>query len=123
MSSIQNFRSAFNGFNREDVVHYIEFLNSKHAAELNQLNSELDYLRSRQPAEVAAPAPQPVVDEDTMAQQAARIRELFDHCKELEQKVETLEAEKSQVFVKAKNSMIRDRPRQKRTPSGRSTAL
>ena len=92
-----NFRSAFNGFNREDVVHYIEFLNSKHAAELNQLNSELDYLRSSQRAEVAAPAPQPVVDDDTMAQQAARTRELFDRCKDLEQKVETLEAEKKQL--------------------------
>ena len=92
-----NFRSAFNGFNREDVVHYIEFLNSKHTAELNQLNSELDYLRSSQPAEVVAPAPQPVVDDETMAQQAARIRELFDRCKELEQKVATLEAENSQL--------------------------
>ena len=92
-----NFRSAFNGFNREDVVHYIEFLNSKHTAELNQLNSELDYLRSSQPAEIAAPAPQPVVDDETMAQQAARIRELFDRCKELEQKVATLEAENAQL--------------------------
>ncbi len=92
-----NFRSAFNGFNREDVVHYIEFLNTKHTAELNQLNSELDYLRTRQPVEVAAPVPQPVVDDETMAQQAARIRELFDRCKELEQKVETLESEKAQL--------------------------
>ena len=92
-----NFRSAFNGFNREDVVHYIEFLNSKHTAELNQLNSELDYLRTRQPLEVAEPAPQPVVDDETVAQQAARIRELFDRCKELEEKVAALEAEKTQL--------------------------
>ena len=47
MAAPQNFRSAFNGFNREDVVHFIEYLNAKHSAELNQLNSELDLLRSR----------------------------------------------------------------------------
>ena len=40
MASAQNFRSAFNGFNREDVVHYIEYLNSKHNAALNQLKAE-----------------------------------------------------------------------------------
>ena len=46
MSDQQHFRSAFNGFNREDVVHYIEYLNSKHASEISQLNSEIEYLRS-----------------------------------------------------------------------------
>ena len=40
MASAQNFRAAFNGFNREDVVHYIEYLNSKHNAALNQLKAE-----------------------------------------------------------------------------------
>lgn len=54
MASAQNFRSAFNGFNREDVVHYIEYLNSKHTGALNQLKSEnqtladeLDALRAK----------------------------------------------------------------------------
>ena len=37
----KNFRSAFRGFNREDVVHYIEFLNQQHAAQIAQLNSQL----------------------------------------------------------------------------------
>ena len=40
MAFAQNFRSAFNGFNREDVVHYIEYLNAKHTGALNQLKSE-----------------------------------------------------------------------------------
>ena len=40
MASAQNFRSAFNGFNREDVVHYIEYLNTKHTGALNQLKAE-----------------------------------------------------------------------------------
>ena len=47
MPAPQNFRSAFNGFNREDVVHYLEYLNSKHTAEVNQLTSEADYLRTK----------------------------------------------------------------------------
>ena len=54
MSAPMNFRSAFNGFNREDVVHFIEYLNARHTAEVNQIQAELDLLRSRaaaQPAE------------------------------------------------------------------------
>ena len=42
----KNFRSAFNGFNRQDVVHYIEFINNKHAAQLNQLKTELQTLQA-----------------------------------------------------------------------------
>ena len=45
MASFQNFRSAFSGFNREDVVHYIEYMNNKHAAELNQFASEMSTLQ------------------------------------------------------------------------------
>ncbi len=40
MAVAQKFRSAFNGFNREDVVAYIEYLNAKHTGALNQLKSE-----------------------------------------------------------------------------------
>lgn len=47
MEQPQNFRSAFNGFNREDVVHYLEFLNNKHNSERIQLNQEADQLRAR----------------------------------------------------------------------------
>jgi len=45
MSAPQNFRTQFNGFHREDVVHYLEYLNSKHHAQVNQLTGEADYLR------------------------------------------------------------------------------
>ena len=47
MSAPQNFRSAFNGFNREDVVHYLEYVNSKHTNQVNQLTSENEELRSQ----------------------------------------------------------------------------
>ena len=91
MATQMNFRSAFNGFNREDVVHYIEFLGSKHAADLNQLNAELEYLRNKQ---TALPAPEP---DNIVEQQAARIRELFDRCSALEQELEAVKAEKVQL--------------------------
>ena len=109
----QTFRSALNGFNREDVVNYIEYLNSVHTAEINQLHSELDFLRNREPVvEVTS-----VVDEEAMAQQneviqqqASRIRELFDYCKELEEKLAAAEEakahadEKLQAVVTQQNS-------------------
>ena len=41
MAAPQNFRSAFNGFNREDVVNYISYMTNRHDTELNELRSEL----------------------------------------------------------------------------------
>lgn len=45
MAEFQKFRSALGGFNREDVVHYIEYINNKHAAQLNQLKNEIQALQ------------------------------------------------------------------------------
>lgn len=41
MAAVQNFRSAIGGFNRQDVVNYIEYINNKHNSELEQLNTQL----------------------------------------------------------------------------------
>lgn len=57
MAEKNTFRSALNGFNREDVVHYIEYLNSKHTAQINQLESENAELRSKLESLQAQPAP------------------------------------------------------------------
>ena len=46
MSENQNFRSSFRGFHREDVVHYIEYLNNRYQTELNQLRGENQTLRA-----------------------------------------------------------------------------
>lgn len=89
MAEQKTFRTALNGFNREDVVRYIEYLNAQHTAQINRLNSELDFLRS-QSAPVAAQAP---ADSDLVEQQAARIRELFDLSKEQEETIAALRAE------------------------------
>ena len=71
MAGVQHFRSAFNGFNREDVVHYIEYLNNQHKAKIEQLNSQLQAAQEK-----AAP----VEDEDLRAQLDAALA----RCAELE---------------------------------------
>lgn len=102
MAAQQNFRSAFNGFNREDVVRYIDYLNAKHAAEIQQLNTELDFLRSKQdvspaPAEAPAVPADSETEDPVIERQAARIRELFDQNKALEQALSDLKTEKEQL--------------------------
>lgn len=47
MDAPQKFRKALNGFHRDDVVRYIEFLNAKHQSQVNQLNMEIENLRSQ----------------------------------------------------------------------------
>lgn len=43
----QTFRSALNGFHRADVVNYIEMLNNRHMAELEQLRNQLEAAQAR----------------------------------------------------------------------------
>ena len=87
MPEHQNFRTALAGFNREDVVRYIEYLNTTHAAEIAQLNSELEYLRSRvqelPEAEVAAEQGEGTLDSfPKVGEQVAQVRELLDSWKQ-----------------------------------------
>lgn len=83
------FRNAFNGFNREDVVHYIEYLNAQHATEINRLQSEIDFLRNSAAPQAEA---ETGVDNELIEVQAARIRELFDLCKEKDATIAELTA-------------------------------
>ena len=45
MAGVQNFRSALGGFNRQDVVQYIEYINNKHNSQIEQLNTQLQTAR------------------------------------------------------------------------------
>lgn len=47
MADMQNFRSAFRGFNRQDVVNYIEYMHNNHNAQLEQLNNQLQLALSQ----------------------------------------------------------------------------
>lgn len=67
-----NFRSSLHGFNRQDVANYLEYLNNRHAAQVNQLNTDLEALRRQ--AEAPAEDPQRTA--------------LEARCRELEQQLE-----------------------------------
>lgn len=79
MSTIQNFRSAFNGFNRQDVVQYIEYINNQHRSQLEQLNTQMQNLRE----ELAATKNPP---QDGLQ---AQLDAALERCEELEGKLNT----------------------------------
>lgn len=47
MAGIQNFRTAFRGFHRKDVVDYIEYMNNTHNSQVEQLNNQLSAALAR----------------------------------------------------------------------------
>ena len=81
MDTPQNFRSAFYGFHREDVVHYLEYLNGKHTSQVNQLTQELAELRSRC-EELEAQAAQFDALSDQLQQQQQEKEELLAQLEE-----------------------------------------
>lgn len=50
-----NFRTSFSGFNRQDVVNYIEYTNSKHQGVINQLMADIATLQEENAALRQAP--------------------------------------------------------------------
>lgn len=78
-----NFRSSLHGFNRQDVASYLEYLNNRHAAQVNQLHTDLEALRRQ----AAAPVEDP--------QRAA----LEARCRELEQQLETARKERDEALA------------------------
>ena len=78
-----NFRSSLHGFNRQDVASYLEYLNSRHAAQVNQLNTDLEALRRQAAA--------PVEDPQRTALEA--------RCRELEQQLETVRKERDEALA------------------------
>lgn len=60
MAEKHNFRSAFNGFHREDVVRYIEYITSRHNTRVNQLTSENEQLREKLAKAEATPSQDPL---------------------------------------------------------------
>lgn len=78
-----NFRSSLHGFNRQDVANYLEYLNNRHAAQVNQLNTDLEALRRQ----AAAPVEDP--------QRAA----LEARCRELEQQLEAARKERDEALA------------------------
>lgn len=111
MAEPRNFRNAWNGFNKEDVVHYLEYLNAKHQNQVNQLNAEIDYLRGK----LEAPqAEEPKEQEEALraeletlkaqlAQSEAEKQALEARCAELEQNVPAPEATELDSYRRAQD--------------------
>lgn len=78
----QNFRSALNGFNREDVVQYLEFLNNKHNAQVKQLVSDGEFLRQQ-------------LEAASKADHTRELEELKARCQELERQLSEVQSEKA----------------------------
>lgn len=47
MAVPQNFRNALNGFHKDDVVRYLEYINAKHSSQVQQLTAEVEELRAQ----------------------------------------------------------------------------
>ena len=99
MSAPYNFRTAFNGFNREDVVHYIEYVNSNHNNQINQLKSDLSAAKK----EIAALRSLPVQD-DKVAELTARCEEQELQLSALRTELESLRAELGAAAPAAKGN-------------------
>lgn len=80
-----NFRSALNGFNRQDVARYLEYLNTQHNAQLNQLQTDLDNLRRKAEPEGDDP-------------REKRLRELENKCMELETQLAAMQAQRDEAL-------------------------
>lgn len=80
-----NFRSSLHGFNRQDVANYLEYLNNRHAAQVNQLNTDLEALRRQ--AEAPAEDPQRTA--------------LEARCRELEQQLEAARKERDEALLRS----------------------
>lgn len=76
MTEFQNFRSALHGFNRQDVVSYIEYINRKHNSQVEQLNTQL-----QNALEALNRAP----TQDTSLQ--AQLDEALARCAQLEEQI------------------------------------
>ena len=81
MTDNKTFRSALNGFNREDVVQYIAYINNKHTSLVNQLTTEIQVLT----AELTQLREQPDLSAELEASQAK--------CAALEQELEQLHSQ------------------------------
>lgn len=98
MAAAQNFRSAFNGFNREDVVHYLEYLNAKHTNQINQLTAENEALRAQVDTLPELESQQLLVA--SLEEKCAELTRLLEaaqaRCEELEQAAAQTPAEDAQ---------------------------
>lgn len=107
MAELQTFRSAFNGFNREDVVRYIEYINNKHNDQVAQLNNELAQLREQ--LELAQAEPNQQADLEL------RLEQSQEQCAALEADLAAATAELAATNAKLEQALEAQNSAQVRT--------
>lgn len=85
----QNFRSSLHGFNRQDVANYLEYLNNRHAAQVNQLNTDLEELRRQ--VQTPAADPQRLI--------------LESRCRDLEQQLRQAQSERDEALAQKEEAL------------------
>ena len=121
MAEIHNFRSAFHGFNREDVVRYITYANNKHNDQINQLNAEKQALQREL---IAAKAQIPTEDlKAQLAQLEATCIELQARCAELEAELAAAPAANEAAVNEAELEAYRRAERMERAAKDRSEQI
>jgi cell division septum initiation protein DivIVA len=93
MADQPTFRTALNGYNKKDVNDYIDFLNNKHTTQLNQVQTEMDDLRTELMLARQAPARSIRLEAELAA---ANMR-----CVELENALNAMSAELEQLKTQA----------------------
>lgn len=102
MAGNQNFRNAFNGFNKEDVVHYIEYLNGRHTNVVNQLKSENQSLTTELEQLRTAPKQDPELEERCASLQEENSG-LQEQLRAMEEEIARLKEEVATAEQKAAN--------------------
>ena len=101
MAAPQNFRAAFNGFNRDDVVNYISYITTKHENQLGQLRSEAEELRQELEACSAAQSSQEEVEalRAQISQLQEQLKEKDEWIAQFQEKEETVNREEGQAAL------------------------
>lgn len=106
-----SFRSSLHGFNRQDVANYLEYLNNRHAAQVNQLNTDLEALRRQ--AEAPAEDPQRAALEtrcQELEQQLAAARKERDEAlaqkEAVEQKLEAAQRDREEALLRSSGEKL-----------------
>lgn len=115
MAGNKQFRSSIHGFNREDVVQYIEYLTSKNNIAVNQLKSENQTLLS----ELDALRRQPKAD-PALEQQCA---DLEAECAQLRQEIAQLQAKVAHELSNAELEAYRRAERAERDAKARAQQI
>lgn len=115
MSAPQNFRKAFNGFHKEDVVQYLEYINTKHNNQVNQLTMELEELRAQsaqedQNEQIAALQEENALLAEKLAEAEAKLEQLENQQPQTEPDTAELEmyrrAERTEQEAREKVELI-----------------